>query len=175
MLQLKKMKMKIRLTIIAALISSSLLSQPKPIYLSQTKIGFLNCSVQQVNQANHKNPDLFVSIEFKNEGTRPNPGSISFDLQNDSLGISSSINDLNKAIVLVDNGTDQAWNNTDYLVKIFDVSATIHLCEPESKGGSNTEMIKRDAQRLVTWLEGIMKNRSKFLHQQNNHKVLAGL
>jgi hypothetical protein len=167
--------MKIRLTILAALISSLLFSQSKPIYLSQTKIGFLNCSVQQINQHNQKNPDLFVTIEFKNEGTQANTGSISFDLQNDSAGIASFIADLNKAITLVDNGTDQAWNNTGYLVKIFDVSATIHLYEPESKGGSNTEIIKRDAQRLVTWLESTLKNRSKFLHQQNNHKGMAGL
>jgi len=156
--------MKIWLTILAALISSLLLSQPKPIYLTQTKIGFLNCSVQKINQRNQKNPDLFVTIEFKNAGSQANPGSISFDLQSDSSGISSFITDLNKAIALVDNGTDQAWSNTDYLIKIFDVSATIHLYEPESKGGINTEIIKRDAQRLVTWLEGTLKNRSKYLH-----------
>jgi hypothetical protein len=165
--------MKTKLIILAILISSSLFSQPKPVYLSRTKVGILDCSVQQISLRN-KSTALLVTIEFKSEGNS-DVRSISFDLQNDTLSIASFINDLKNAIAEVGNGSNRAWNNTEYSIKTFDASATIHLYEPDSRGAAATEIAKKDAQRLVTWLEVTLKNRSKFIHQQSNHKALASL
>lgn len=158
------------------LASVSLLAQPKPTYLTKAKIGTMECSVQQNAWANHGSSDLFVCITFQNEGYQSDFRTITLDLQNDTTGITELISDLQKSTVELGNNSDMAWENDAFSVKTFDVANKIYLYESPKNGDGHTELSKIEAQHLITWLTGTIRNRSKYIRtQQGSKKVLSSI
>jgi len=156
--------------------SVSLLAQPKPTYLTRAKIGTMDCSVQQNTWANHGSSDLLVCITFQNEGYQSDTRTISFDLQNDTTGITELINGLQKSIIELGQNTDFIWDNDAFSIKTFDVANRIYLYESPKNGDGHTELSKVEAQHLIVWLTGTIRNRSKYIRtQQGSKKVLSSI
>jgi hypothetical protein len=151
-----------RIVIILGIFSSlSLFSQTTRV-LSQLKIGDMDCTFQQTITAKTGDTSMVVSIKFKNTGYKSDVRTITFEVAGDTSDISQFDRDLKSAVAGAGTNINQGWDEYEYTVKIFDFNDKVYLFEGQKSGDRHTELAKRDAQRLLGWIEGDIKNIGRF-------------
>lgn len=132
--------------------SLSITAQEKTVNISKSEIRIISLSYSKLIKLETKDTLYYVHIHFRNAeySVLSDYKSIFFYKKED---IKEFVDNIKTAKEEIENKQNISWKKELYAIGIYDFSKSIYIYESPAKGGGFTDISKKEADKLIKWLE----------------------
>lgn len=134
-------------------------AQTKREYFNKAEIGFMLCNTQNIINIDEHDTISNLVISFQNaEHLRTMDYKyVIFDITHDSTELKVFRANLSSALNEMDKGQTIEWDKSKYRISLIGENKGIFFCEASSKGRGYTILYYKDVEKLIAWIDTILK------------------